>query len=143
MPSTAVGGRRDIPLPLSTLDHPPGEDRCGCDVAADGLGRPAGTPAFRRAVRADTVGGTLHGDLRLTARVRQDECAPDHVGATLSGSLAQPFYADHADLNATEVEDTAVPVADLLVPEVIAVGGGVDGDAPGERPVAGPPVPAV
>jgi hypothetical protein len=85
----------------------------------------------------------FHGDLRATVQVWQDECAPDHVGGTLSGSLVQPSYADHADLNAAEVEDTAVPVADLLVAEVITAGGGVDGDALRERMVAGLPVLAV
>lgn len=82
----------------------------------------------------------FRGDLRATVQVWQDECAPDHVGGTLSGSLVQPSYADHADLNAAEVEDTAVPAADLLVPEVITADGGVDGDAGRERLVAGLPV---
>ncbi|MFT7835892.1 hypothetical protein Q5530_07055 [Saccharothrix sp. BKS2] len=68
------------------------------------------------------------------------ECAPDHVGGTLSGRLVQPPCADHTHLNAAEVEATAVPVADLLVPEVLDGAGGVDGDALRERLVAGLPV---
>ncbi|MFJ6674798.1 hypothetical protein ACIQMJ_27175 [Actinosynnema sp. NPDC091369] len=82
----------------------------------------------------------FRGDLRATVQVWQDECAPDQVGGTLSGSIVQPSYADHADLNAAEVRDTAVPPADLLVPEVVAAGGEVDGEALRERLVAGLPV---
>ena len=48
----AHGDHRDVPLLLSTLERPPGQDWCGYDVAADGLARLAGTSADRRAVRA-------------------------------------------------------------------------------------------
>ncbi|MFE9747075.1 hypothetical protein ACFYOT_19410 [Saccharothrix saharensis] len=50
----AHGDHRDVPLLLSTLERPPGEDWCGYDVAADGLARPAGSTADRGAVAALT-----------------------------------------------------------------------------------------
>ncbi|MFC5056457.1 hypothetical protein [Saccharothrix xinjiangensis] len=47
----------------------------------------------------------FRGDLRAAVQVWSVECAPDRVGGTLSGSLVQPSCADHADVNAAEVED--------------------------------------
>ncbi|MEV0679070.1 hypothetical protein AB0I60_21380 [Actinosynnema sp. NPDC050436] len=80
------------------------------------------------------------GDLRAVVQRWVDECAPDFVGGTLAGSLFLPDYLKESDLGAAHVENSGVPAADLLVPEVLDASGAVDGEALHVRLVAGRPV---
>lgn len=78
----------------------------------------------------------FHGDLRTTVLTVDSESGPDLVGGTLAGTL---LVRDPTQFGAAHVENAAVPVAELLVPEVL-YNGKLDRDALHERLVAGLPV---
>ena len=81
----------------------------------------------------------FHGDLRTTMLALDNECAPDLVGGTLAGTMILPSYSDPTEFGATHVEDAAVPITELLVPEVLT-GGRLDSHVLRERLIAGLPV---
>ncbi|CCH30849.1 hypothetical protein BN6_35510 [Saccharothrix espanaensis DSM 44229] len=81
-----------------------------------------------------------HGDLRAVARRWEAQRAPDFVGGTLADSLFLPSYPGESDWGAAKVENSGIPAADLVVPEVFDGDGEVDGEAPHARLVAGLPV---
>ncbi|MBO2455976.1 hypothetical protein [Actinomadura violacea] len=68
----------------------------------------------------------IHGDLRTSVAVFLDEFAPDLVTGTLVGRLIAPGHLDLA--GALSDPSAGKPLADLVVPEVLAA----DGSAPGD-----------
>ncbi|MGI5329592.1 hypothetical protein [Actinomadura nitritigenes] len=76
----------------------------------------------------------IHGDLRTSVAAFLDEFAPDLVTGTLSGRLLAPDYLDlTGDDTVGGLSDPSpgTPLADLLVPEVLAADGSASDDFPG------------
>ncbi|MBM7774489.1 hypothetical protein JOD54_004693 [Actinokineospora baliensis] len=82
----------------------------------------------------------FQGDLRAAVQVWLSESAPDQIGGTASGALVHPTYGRYSDLEAAVVDNTGIPITDLLVDEVLTPDGEVDSDALHERLLAGLPL---
>ncbi|MCP2271015.1 hypothetical protein LV75_003527 [Actinokineospora diospyrosa] len=82
----------------------------------------------------------FQGDLRAVVQVWLSESAPDHIGGTAAGSLVHPTYGRYTDLEAAQVDNTGIPITDLLAPETLTPTGEVDSDALHARLLSGLPL---